>query len=132
MKINIPTTKEIDIRFVTIELPCRYDDEDIPFDAPMRNGDMWRASVDIDSGQIIKWPNASTLDLYMKVVDEGIYRLYDAEWVELASIADYVPHGLIPGDYGDYVQLQIDEFGVITNWKASPTFKEFFPDASED
>ncbi|MCK5609097.1 hypothetical protein KAR91_44895 [Candidatus Pacearchaeota archaeon] len=127
MKIEIPATKEVDIKYITIEIAVRYEEEDIPNDAPMRHGDMWKASVDIDTGKIDKWPQGQTLDLYMKVCDEGMYRLFDTDWNELACVDGYVPHGIVPGSYGDYVELKINEFGVITNWPTKPVFDDFWP-----
>ena len=129
MKVKIPITKEVDIKYITIEIAVRYEEEDIPNNAPMRDGDMWKASVDIDTGKINDWPQGQTLDLYMKVCDEGMYRLFDADWNELACIDGYVPNGIVPGSYGDYVDLKIDESGVITNWPTNPKFDNFWPDA---
>ena len=128
MKVQVPTTKEIDIRYITLELPCNYDDEDIPYDAPLRENDIWKAAVHIETGIIEKWPQGQKLNLYMKVCDEGLYKLYDKDWVELGCVQGYVPHGVVPGEYGDYVELNIDEFGVITNWPRKPQFNQFWPD----
>ena len=127
MKVKIPITKEVDIKYITIEIAVRYEEEDIPNNAPMRDDDMWKASVNIDTGKINDWPKGQTLDLYMKVCDEGMYRLFDADWNELACIDGYVPNGIVPGSYGDYVGLKINESGVITNWPTSPTFDDFWP-----
>ena len=129
MKVKIPITKEVDIKYISICIAVRYEEEDIPNNAPMRNGDMWKVEVDIDAGRILNWPQGQTLDLYMKVCDEGLYRLFDANWNELACIEEgYVPHGIVPGNYGDYVDLKIDESGVITNWPTRPTFDDFWPE----
>jgi hypothetical protein len=38
----------------------------------------------------------------------------------------YVPNDLVPGSYGDYVELSINEEGVITNWPKNPSVDEFF------
>lgn len=112
--------QEVDVHTVVIDVPVRYGDEDIPFDAPGRTGDAWRAVVLVDSGQIVGWPGGA-LYIYMKVCDEGVYTLHDADGNELGKIhQDYVPHGVVPGEYGDYVELDIDETGRIRNWpKAS-------------
>ena len=40
-------------------------------------------------------------------------------------VQDYVPHGVVPGEYGDYVILKIDK-GRIVNWPAKPDVSEFF------
>ena len=129
MKVTIPTTKEVDIKYITMELAVRYEEEDMPNDAPLREGDLWKASVAVDSGQIQNWPKGKELEFYMKVCDEGTYRLFDADWNEQAAIVNgYVPNSIIPGEYGDYVRLSIDADGVITNWPARPSFEDFWPD----
>jgi hypothetical protein len=52
----------------------------------------------------------------MKVNDSGTYILRDGSGDIIAERDDYVPHGIIPGEYGDYVDLKINEVGKITNW----------------
>lgn len=67
------------------------------------------------------------VDVYMvefraKIRDEGTYVLYDQNKNILADATnEYVPDW-IPGEYGDYIELQIDvETGQILNWvKPSP------------
>jgi hypothetical protein len=72
--------------------------------------------INIATGEIHDWPQGNTLDMYMKVVDSGIYILRDGDGNIIADRNDYVPHGIIPGEWGDYVDLKIDETGKITNW----------------
>jgi len=62
----------------------------------------------------------------LKVVDNGLYTLYDRLGQQIARYDGYVPHSVIPGDYGDYVSLKIDAEGVITNWPLQPSFDVFF------
>ena len=120
---------EREITKVKIEVPVRYDEEQIPYDFPLRSGDMWNAIVDIDSGQIDDWPKGKSGNLFLKVCDSGSYTLIERNGNEPLSIyADYVPHGLIPGEYGDYIDLKINEDGVITNWPSSPDVSEFSGD----
>lgn len=124
--INRPT--EIDIKKIRIEAAVRYEDEDIPYDFPMRDGDMWIAEVDVDTGQIFNWPEGRSGVVHMKVCDCGTYRLFDADGKEVAAIeGDYVPNRVVPGQYGDYIDLQINGSGVITNWPKNPDFSDFFP-----
>ncbi len=64
------------------------------------------------------WPEGYAFDVYMKVCDGGCYYLLgEKEKVLAAIVEDYVPHSIIPGDYGDYVDLKIDGSGRIKNWK---------------
>lgn len=128
MKFERKIIEIVDVTILDINLPVRYEDEDIPYDAPMRNGEVWHAKIKIDEGKVINWPQGKTLDMYMKVTDSGVYTLYTDELEEVASRHDYVPHGLVPGEWGDYVHLKIDENGKITNWPAKPSLEDFQKD----
>ena len=81
----------------------------------------------IDTGVIEGWPCGQKRHMHVKVCDEGLYTLYDAEGHQVARLDGYVPHGVVPGEYGDYVILDIDENGTITNWPKQPDISEFFP-----
>lgn len=131
MKITVPSAKEIEITHVLIDVPVRYDEEDIPNDFPLRQGNRWRGTVDIDTGKIKEWPAGKSGDIeFMKVCDSGSYALLDAQGNAVAKLEnDYVPNNLIPPDdgYGDYISLFIDEAGVVTNWPKRPDVSQFFP-----
>lgn len=132
MKAKIPTTIEVNITHVLVNLPVRYGEEDIPNDFPLREGDMWNAKIDIDTGKIDGWPQGKTGGFYMKVVDMGTYRLIDINGAIVGEVVeDYVPHGVIPGEYGDYVDFDIDENGVITNWPKHPDIRQFLNQGDE-
>lgn len=127
--VRMVVDRELDIAFVNIAVPVRYDEEDMPSDYPFRKNEFWRVLVDADTGQIQGWPKDYTkpLDLEMKVTDCGSYSLWDREENLLASIdQDYVPHGVVPGSYGDYIKLNIDGSGRILNWPKSFCLDEFF------
>jgi hypothetical protein len=126
MKTTIKVEKEVEIKFVKIAVSVRYEDEDIPFDFPLRDGDMWKAKIDIDKGVIVGWPQGQKGNLDMKICDEGSYYLLDEnENVILSIEEDYVPNKLLPGSYGDYLKLHIDENGIITNWYSNPSIEDF-------
>ena len=128
MKTVVKIEKEIDIKKVKVSVSVRYGEEDIPKDFPLRQGDMWNAEIDIDSGVITGWPEGEAGRLGMKVCDEGTYTLIDSDGNEIITLEqDYVPTSLIPGRYGDYIDLQIDGTGKITNWNPS-SFEDFFPE----
>jgi len=134
MKTRVKVLQEIEIKTVVIDLKPRYigdtDDDDMPTDFPLLDDSKthWCVRVDIDTGIIEGWPDGETRDMHVKVCDEGIYRLLDANGAEVAMIADYVPHGVVPGSYGDYVELAIDGAGRITNWPDAPDVSRFFAD----
>ena len=125
MKFTQNIQREVDVQTIDVILPVRYDDEDIPYDAPMRHKDMWQAKIDIATGEIHDWPQGKTLVMYMKVVDTGIYILRDGDGNIIAERNDYVPHGIVPGEWGDYVHFKIDETGKITNWPKKINLADF-------
>lgn len=133
MKALIPTTKEVEITHVLVTLPVRYEEEDIPNDFPLRQGKKWEAKIEIDTGKILGWPEGQAGEIEcMKVCDEGSYALLDASGAVVLSIEqNYVPHGVIPGEYGDYVSLKINEQGVVTNWPRRPDICEFLKGGEE-
>lgn len=128
MKFTVTSPVETDIRYVSINVAVRYGKEDIPKDFPLRDGNVWKAIVEIDAGLIHDWPVGQAGELSMKVCDQGTYELLDAGMNLVASIEeDYVPHGVVPGRYGDYIELTIDATGRITNWPKKVKVDEFFP-----
>lgn len=132
MKAIVKVEKEVDIRTVLIDIAPRHigdsDDDDMPTDFPLLNADKtaWVASVDIDTGAIAGWPTGDKRTMHAKVCDAGIYKLIDSEGNEVASKSGYVPNGVVPGSFGDYVELDIDESGIITNWPKHPDISGFF------
>lgn len=128
MKITIKRDVEFDVRFIRIVAAVRYDDEDIPFDFPYRRDDVWDVTVDLDSGKILDWPGPA-FDVHMKVCDEGSYFLLDENKRVVANILeDYVPNGVVPGEYGDYIEMNIAADGTVTNWPKQPNLDSFFGD----
>jgi hypothetical protein len=125
MKFTQTIQREVDVATIEVILPVRYDDEDIPYDAPKRYGDKWQAEIDIATGEIYDWPRGKTLDMYMKVCDSGTYILRDGSGDIIAERDDYVPHGIIPGEFGDYVVFKINEMGKITNWPKNIDLSDF-------
>lgn len=89
-----------------------------------------RVSVDLSvhPGQILNWkPGTKGFNLFLKVVDTGLYILYNSKGECISEINGYVPNKLIPekGGYGDYIDLHINDSGLITNWYENPSFEEF-------
>lgn len=116
VKITVTKRVEIEVDAIHISVPVRYDEEDIPNDFPLRVGDLWEGTLDLDTGRIREWPEGQSGNLSMKVTDCGTYRLMSGGDVVAAVEQDYVP-SCIPGRYGDYIDLDIDEHGVVTNWR---------------
>lgn len=133
MKVVVNMPREIDIKYLSLKLPVLYDDEDIAYDFPLRKGDMWEAIVDLDTRTIQNWHQGKAETLSMKVCDEGVYFLYDEYMQPIADISEnHVPHGVVPGEYGDYVHLEIDESGKILNMPTRLDFSQFFNFGEEE
>lgn len=132
MKATITIEKEVDIKTVIIEAHVRYW-EDATINGvvdeegtltPCRKGDLWCPEIDIDTGIITNWTKGVTADVHFKVCDAGSYYLKDAEGnIVLKREDDYVPNHLIPGEYGDYIIMTIDENGKIADWE--PFLEDF-------
>lgn len=126
MKVKIKVEKEVEITMVKVDVAVRYDEEDIPNDFPLRKGDMWSAIINIDEGRVLDWPEGEVGHLSMKVCDQGSYFLLDVDGNTVLSIEeDYVPNALLPGKYGDYIDLHIGENGLISNWYSKPSISDF-------
>lgn len=129
MKIEVLKKLEVEAKYVVICIPLRYDDDGgMEKDFPLRNGGKWEASINLNTGKILDWPadKMGKFEVYEKVCDEGIYKLIDPEGIELAQLKhEYVPHGIVPGEYGDYVVLEIED-GRVTNLPAKLDAEEFF------
>lgn len=137
MKINLNKQVETNVSKILLDLPIRYGDENIPFDFPCRvkpsedhygDHDRLILMVNIDTGEILNPEFPKDFSYYvssLKVCDEGIYIIYDDKDQEIARIEDYVPNDIVPGKYGDYVELNIKN-GFICNWYVKPDVSEFF------
>ena len=117
-----------EVKYIRCILPVRYEDEDMPYDFPFRNGKIWDVIIEAESGRILGFPTDYPFNLEMKVVDEGIYSLLDENKEVIAYLhEEYVPDSYtIPGEYGDYIHFRIEE-GYIKNWYSSKErkYKEF-------
>lgn len=131
LTVNLPT--EVNIKYLRMTLPV---EEDIPNNFPLRDGNKWEATVDVDTGKILNWPEGKQpVELNLKV-DGGTYELLDEQSKRVGKLLkeDYVPK-LVPGQYGDYVELDIASDGTITNWRAPKDAYDvipFFPDPDDD
>lgn len=127
MIIEIPTTKQVNVKYVKLSVPVRYEDEDMPYDFPLRQDDTWEAIIDLDTHQIENWPQGKSGSFQMKVCDEGSYYLLDENKAVVAEVVEYyVPNGIIPGGYGDYINMDIDEEGKVTNMPEPLDPSDFF------
>lgn len=132
MKATIKIEKEVDIKTVLVKANVRYWEDAVingqPDEegtlTPCRKGDLWCPEIDIDTGVILNWQKGIKADIHFKVCDAGSYYLKDADGnIVLKRENAYVPNELIPGSYGDYIEMEIDENGKIFDW--SPSLEDF-------
>ncbi len=122
---TVMVPKEIDFGFLKIMVPVAME---TPDDFPMRRDNTWQATITLDEGEILRWPSGVTGSISVRVFDEGKYDLLDSEFNLVKSIYNcYVPHGLTPCSNNEYLELDIDEFGVIKDWPKNPDISDFFP-----
>lgn len=134
MKLTIKVEKEVDIKYCHLKVEPRYwedatvdgvDDEEGTL-IPCRNGDLWCPLIDIETGEIINWSKGTTANIHYKVCDAGSYYLQDENNNIILSIEDdYVPNKLIPGQYGDYIVMNVDGDGKIKEWKTPADLSDF-------
>jgi len=121
MKVTL--TKSVEFTWTAFRLVAqiRYVDEDAPDGMFGLKGETLELTVDLlDDGKAAKirgWKGPA-IDLHSKVCDCCSVYLMGPEGTTFAEREDnYVPD-FFPGDhYGDYLILNIDASGTITNWK---------------
>ena len=130
MKHIIDVKKEVDIKRLQVDAGVRYwedatvnGQEDTEGDLiPCREGDSWKPLINVETGVILNWNKGVKADIHYKICDDGRYYLLDADNNTVLSIEnDYVPKCLCPKEngYGDYIIMDVNEDGIIDNWKFS-------------
>lgn len=131
--VKVHTTKETPVKFLHAECGVRYWEdakvngvEDEKGDLiPLREGDNWCVTIDLETGIIQDWPAGTTADIHYKVCDDGRYWLLDENKGQVKHIDGYVPKMMAPGDedhgFGDYVIMTVDGAGKVADWKVDLT-----------
>lgn len=94
---------------------------------PCRSGNFWCPTINIETGQIQDWPEKTTAKIHYKVCDEGEYRIVKDGNMVAKWNGFYVPDRILAiGEhgYGDYIILEINEDGIIKDWKKPELNKE--------
>lgn len=129
MKTILLQKKEVDVKYLLVDAGVRYwddssfngvnDTEDGTL-APFKEGARWIILIDVDEGKIIGWNQGTTASIHYKVCDDGHYTCFNKDKEDLCGIETYVPSILCPqkNGYGDYIIMDIDENGIIKDWKA--------------
>lgn len=129
--------KQTELNFTHLKLKCgaRYwedatvngiEDEEGDL-IPLRIGDYWCPTIDLETGIIKDWTIGTTADVHYKCCDDGEYWLIADNGEEVKYKGYYVPSILdfTREGYGDYVIMKIDENGKILNWKQNPDIQSF-------
>lgn len=127
MKHTVTIKREVEVTTLDCDIGVRYW-EDAMVDGvedadgkliPLRSGEDWKITIDLETGKIQSWPNGITAKTHYKVCDAGVYSLLDVDGNVVAKKVGYVPRMLCPKEngYGDYVIMEIDGDGVIDGFK---------------
>ena len=76
--------------------------------------------INVDTGLVFPWKLGTTAQITAKVCDGGIYEMLTKNGETVKRFTDcYVPAILdtLGDGYGDYIQLKIDNYGKIQDWK---------------
>ncbi len=130
MEVTIKVEQKVNVTKLQVEAFVRYW-EDATIDGledtdgkltPCRKGELWRPLIDIETGKILNWEQGKIAEIHFKVCDQCSWYLLDENNKVVASQeGDYVPGTLSPKErgYGDYIIMNIDENGIIEDWKFS-------------
>ena len=133
VRIRIPAYFEFfdfEKHYTEDNFPCRKEIDDT-IDS------FWEITVNLKSHQVLEWEkDFGGLNLSAKVTDNGIYTLLDKDKNDIWCIKGYAPNSFIPekDGFGDYINLYINEDGIVENWYDDPDFADFieygFPTAA--
>lgn len=128
MKVTVYKPVELEIHTVRIEVELHDDvSESLPNHLFNDDGEL-DLLIEVDTGKVVSWQGSEPVNIHDKVRDNGVYTLFGTDGLEVSKIDKYyVPNDLIPGDYEDYINLEINADGVITNWPKYPNVLQFFP-----
>lgn len=132
MKVTVYKPVELEIHTVRIEVELHDDvSECLPKHLFKDDGEL-DLLIEVDTGKVVSWQGSEPVNIYDNVRDNGVYTLFDSGGLEVGKIDnDYVPNDLIPGDYGDYINLEINADGFVTNWPKCPSVLRFFPEKDD-
>nr|DAP10544.1 MAG TPA: hypothetical protein [Caudoviricetes sp.] len=132
MKVTVYKPVELEIHTVKIEVEL-HDDVSESLAKHLFNDDgKLDLLIEVDTGKVVSWQGSEPVNIHDKVRDNGVYTLFGSDGLEVVKIDNYsVPNNLIPGDYGDYINLEINSDGFVTNWPKYPSVLEFFPEKDD-
>ena len=135
MIFNKKIIEEVKVTYLVVNIPLNPNPEIGPslYGLPKLdhvNG-VLELMINIDTGMIIGWPKSNKEWVISTFVGtNGSYILLDSNTKVISKIkeGEYgVPNKLLPSKEGlsDYLLLNIDNEGFITNWYSNPSLSEF-------
>ena len=108
------------------------DDEDNPRIPCVEDG-RWNILIDIKTGQVINWKQGVSARVCYKVVDDGIYTMYDNGMGKIDEYEGYVPDLMSLDDkgWGDYMNITINEDGFIEDWPDTEDIRQYIDELFE-
>ena len=131
--LTIMHPKSVEVQYLRVCAEPRYWEnavingkEDVNGDlTPLCVGSNWCPTINIETGEVLNWPQGTIADFHFKVCDQGQYWLQDAEFKDVAKWrGDYVPNEFLcvgANGHGDYIILTVGADGKIKDWE-SPSF----------
>ena len=147
MKVEIKCKRDIDVSYIRIDAGVRYwEDSDInniedtnceetdgfpmmPFSEFIGDQNKvlrgenwrWRPVIDVETGQIIDWPEGTEASIHYKVCDDFSCDILDKEYNVIYHYDGYVPSIMCPiyDGYGDNIIMDVDNKGYIVGWKSN-------------
>ncbi len=102
---------------------------------PFKVKDIWKPIIDLEKGSFVGWPEGTKASIHFKVCDAGEYFLSeDGTNVTRKYDDDYVPDSFLchkETGYGDYIIMDVDERGMIQNYKRSAVTLNEWPEINQ-
>lgn len=127
--------KPSDVKFIrcVIKVATHHDEEEMPLDLPNFAKDrVFDITIDLKAKKVLNWKYKEDFYLCIKAVDGGSYYLLDKNKEVIAKLErEYVPNECLPGEYGDYLELEVTTDGHILNLLDKPKYTEFATKVNE-
>ncbi len=84
-----------------------------------KDQEYWNIKVNIETGKILDWPHGTVASVHYKVCDDCYFTLFDKNMEVMKKVESYVPSAidLYNDSFGDYIIFDIDEEGMIQDWR---------------
>jgi len=140
--MKIQMIKDVEIKYISFYIPIYKEDiefisedkelleknlhaDSLSFEDDTRTTNI-SGTIDLDNGKFVNWKNIKNkVDIYSKVVDEGLYKVYNHNMELIAEYEGYVPKFFECNEngYGDYFNMTISLDGYVDNWDESISYK---------